>query len=1144
MKLHFVGIAGSGISGVAKLAEKMGHEVTGCDLTTGGHSPDHIKNVDLVIVTPAVFYQSAKHPEIVEGSRRGIVMTWQEFAGRYLAKGKKVICVAGTHGKSTTTAMTGKLLVDVGLDPTVVIGAVVPEWNGSSRFGRGEYFVIEADEFNDNFLNYNPEIIILNNIEFDHPDYFKNEKQVFESFKKLIGNLVGEKILIVNWENAGIRKLFGGRTDFVKVLPSQSGNLALKIPGKYNISNAAMVIALGKKLGLSDALIKKSLSSFTGIERRSELLAEKSGIAVYDDYAHHPTAIAATLSGIREGHPSSRIWAVDEPHGFARTKALLAKYKAAFKDADKVIIGPIFRARDSETFGMTSQVVAKASGHPDVIGTDSLEEIKKILKKELRRGDVILVMGAGKSSQWAKEITQMLPLSFADLTTFKVGGKIKYFFAVKTKEEIERAVKFAKERKLPVFIIGGGSDILVSDAPFDGVVIKYTGTGVRLLGEKIIAEAGMKWDDLVDYSVKNSLQGIECLSGIPGTVGGSPIQNIGAYGQELNNTFVSLTAYDIKKEKFVIFNNKDCHFSYRESVFKDPAHWQRYIITDVTLRLTKNKKPEVKYDSLKNYLDERGIKSPSLAEVRESVLAIRESKFEDPKEVGNAGSFFKNPIVDDGKLKFLEKKYPDLKAFGNKLSAGWLIEKAGWKGKTYKGAEVSPRHALVLINPKGRAKAEEIVELSEKIIEDVDKKFGIRLEREVQLVNFKKVAILGYGIEGKDAEKFLKKQGAKITILDKKFDENYLKGLKNFDVIVRSPGVYRFLPEIIKAEKEGVEVSSAVKIFFENCPGKIIGVTGTKGKGTTATLIYEILEKDKRDVHLAGNIGKPYLELLPKLTKESFVILEMSSFQLIDMEVSPHIAVVLNITADHLDWHKNIREYVDAKKNIVAHQASSDFAVINEEYKVPKSFAKLTKGKVVFFSKGKLEDRFKNKLLLRGEHNLENIAAATAVAEILKVGEDKILEAVRNFKGLEHRLELVGSALGRTFYNDSFATGPQPTIAAIRSFNEPETLILGGSDKGLDYSELRSEIEKRDNVKNLILIGVIGEKIGLGIEGKNVINLGKTSMIRIIEKAYEVTPKGGVIILSPAAASFDMFENYKDRGNQFKAAVLNLKNEF
>jgi UDP-N-acetylmuramate--alanine ligase len=417
-----MGIGGSGMSGVALLASKMGYTVTGCDLEGStaystsifkGHSSEHLKDVDLLVVTPAVYYQNAKNPELVEGEKRKIAITWQEFLGKYLAKDKKVICVAGTHGKSTTTAMVGKLLADANLDPSVIVGAAVPEWNGNSRYGKGEYFVIEADEFNNNFLNYSPEIIILNNIEFDHPDFFKSEKEVFESFKKFIGRLIGMKILIVNGDSEGIIKLLDSiDKSELKIIKYSRENeklgFDLAISGNHNISNALGVVALGKLLGIEENIIRKSLSAFPGIGRRMELIADKDGIKVYDDYAHHPTAIAATLQGLRELYPSAKIWAVDEPHGFARTNALIDKYKGVFKDADKVLIGPIFKARDNETFGMTQQIVAEKSGHPDAKGYDSFEEIKGVFEKGLKSGDVVLVMGAGKSYLWAREIANLI----------------------------------------------------------------------------------------------------------------------------------------------------------------------------------------------------------------------------------------------------------------------------------------------------------------------------------------------------------------------------------------------------------------------------------------------------------------------------------------------------------------------------------------------------------------------------------------------------------------------------------------------------------------------------------------------------------------------------------------------------------------
>lgn len=424
----------------------------------------------------------------------------------------------------------------------------------------------------------------------------------------------------------------------------------------------------------------------------------------------------------------------------------------------------------------------------------------------------------------------------------------------------------------------------------------------------------------------------------------------------------------------------------------------------------------------------------------------------------------------------------------------------------------------------------------------------------------KKVAVLGLGIEGRDAVSYLLSIGAIVTLFDKKNEsdldfsgvdknriqiicgENYLdNGLNNFDFVVRSPGIYRYIPQIVEAEKNAVIITSSTKIFFEKCPGKIIGVTGTKGKGTTSTLIYEIMKSAGFSVYLSGNIGKPYLELLPKLNKNSWVIMEMSSFQLIDLDISPHIAVVLNITEDHLDWHKDKEEYINAKKNINSHQTTSDYMVVNYDYEISKNFDKNGSANLIGFSKSSLDTKFKENLLLRGEHNLENVAASVSVAKILKIDDPIILKVLATFKGLEHRLELVGEVNGTTFYNDSFATGPQSTVAAIRSFSEPETLIIGGSDKGLDYSELRNEIEKRENLINVITIGAIGQDIVKGVENKNIINLGTSSMNRIIEVALEVTPKGGVVILSPAAASFDMFLNYKERGNKFKESVKKLQ---
>ena len=450
----------------------------------------------------------------------------------------------------------------------------------------------------------------------------------------------------------------------------------------------------------------------------------------------------------------------------------------------------------------------------------------------------------------------------------------------------------------------------------------------------------------------------------------------------------------------------------------------------------------------------------------------------------------------------------------------------------------------------------------------------------------KKVAVLGMGLEGKDLVKFLLKQKAQITIFDKKkkqeldltgIDRNKIKvvcgerylgsGLTGFDIIFRSPGIYPYLVQLIEAERNDVTISSASKLFFELCPAKIIGVTGTKGKGTTSTLIYEILKASGKRVFLAGNIGKPYLKLLPILKKDDFVVLELSSFQLIDLKKSPQIAVVLNITLDHLDWHKDRDEYLKSKIRIVKYQEKNDFAVLNADYSTPRSFAKLSKGKIFYFSRrkkvrgcyvekgrlilgigeGKIQIGNADKLLLRGKHNWENVTAAIC-ASCLAGAQIKAIKKVSfSFKGLEHRLELVGRTYGVSFYNDSFATNPQPTTAAVASFNEPITLILGGSDKGLNYDGMAKVLAKKRNLRTVILIGEIADKIKkslykAGFKGK-IIGLGKAAMKRIVKTSFYETPKGGVVLLSPASASFDMFKDYKDRGNQFKEVVKSLRYE-
>jgi len=423
----------------------------------------------------------------------------------------------------------------------------------------------------------------------------------------------------------------------------------------------------------------------------------------------------------------------------------------------------------------------------------------------------------------------------------------------------------------------------------------------------------------------------------------------------------------------------------------------------------------------------------------------------------------------------------------------------------------------------------------------------------------KKIAVVGGGVEGLSSEKYLKSKGADVTILDKIQGDNYLKDLEKYELIVRSPGIKPHLLEKYK------NVTSQTKLFFELCPAKIIGVTGTKGKGTTSSLIYEMLRKQGFDAYLGGNIGMPPFDFLDKLNAQSVVVLELSSFQLLDLDKSPHIAVMLMTTSEHLDYHKDLEEYVNAKRNILRFQTEKDFAIFNRDYIASNESDIYTNAKVFYVSteregrdgsyingkslcikiNGKEEKIVDvSEILLPGKHNLENVSAAVLAATLSGVSNENIAPVLKTFKGLEHRLELVATVNGVKYYDDSFSTTPETAIAAINAFKNPEILILGGSSKNSNFEELSRVISESKNIKAIIGIGIEWEKIKEQITNLGSVILlleGADSMEKIVKAASKIALPGDVVLLTPACASFDMFKNYKDRGEQFKKEVNNLK---
>lgn len=424
----------------------------------------------------------------------------------------------------------------------------------------------------------------------------------------------------------------------------------------------------------------------------------------------------------------------------------------------------------------------------------------------------------------------------------------------------------------------------------------------------------------------------------------------------------------------------------------------------------------------------------------------------------------------------------------------------------------------------------------------------------------KKIAIVGVGVEGESSVDFFKKQKAIVSSLDIKQGKDYLADLGSYDLAIRSPGVK---PRDLEKYLTPAKITSQTKLFFDLCPCPIIGVTGTKGKGTTATLIYEMLKTQGVDVYLGGNIGNPPLDFLNKLTSKSWVVLELSSFQLIDLTKSPHIAVMLMTTSEHLDYHKDVKEYIQAKRNILKFQTPQDYSIISKDYPTSNESDLYTEGKVFKISREKevaegvfVKDNsvwFKkdgeilkvidsSEILLPGKHNLENVGTAVMASIAAGVSLKNIIKVLREFKGLEHRLELVGEVNGVKYYDDSFSTTPETAIAAINAFKNPEILILGGSSKGSDFKELGHVIRDSKNIKAIIGIGVEWTRIKSQIQNpKFQIVENCKNMKEIVERAQDIAEPGDVVLLSPACASFGMFKNYKDRGEQFKMQVAALK---
>ncbi len=409
----------------------------------------------------------------------------------------------------------------------------------------------------------------------------------------------------------------------------------------------------------------------------------------------------------------------------------------------------------------------------------------------------------------------------------------------------------------------------------------------------------------------------------------------------------------------------------------------------------------------------------------------------------------------------------------------------------------------------------------------------IKIHMKIDQLENKKILILGYGKEGKVTEQFLKKMvpSAKVTIGDQEKDPNYLSKQRDADLVIKTPSIAK--------ELVTVPYTTATNLFFANNTNCKIGVTGSKGKSTTSSLIYSILKESGRKVELVGNIGNPMLNyLLEPVDPETIFVCELSSYQLDDIQYSPNISVIVSLFPDHINFHGNIGNYYESKHNIIKHAKAEDYYVYNPQFELLDQWALEANCQTIPFIRYLPEEI--QEVPLIGEHNMSNLRGAITVAELFDIENEDIAEAVRTFIPLKHRLEKVGEFKDILFFDDAISTTPESTIAAIEALPPIGTIMLGGQNRGYDFTELAQMILLK-NISNIILFPDSGEDI---LESLLLITadlptiLHTDSMEAAVKFAYENTPTHTICLLSTASPSYSLWKNFEEKGDQFQQYVI------
>ena len=452
-RVHLIGIGGIGLSAIARVLLEEGRRVSGSDLKLSpitdaladlgatiyqGHRAENVGDADLVIVSSAI---PADNPEAAAARARGVPVVKRDWMLGRMMESRFGIAVAGSHGKTTITAMIALVLTEAGLDPTFIVGGIMENLGTNARAGRGEHFVVEADEYDRTFLGLKPRIAVVTNIEMDHPDCYPRLDDLVDVFREFLHLVPADGCIIgcgdeervrgvleagswklevgrvityglnegVDWQAVDIRSNELGGSSFVALHEGQPvGEFTLRIPGLHNVQNSLAVLAVAHQVGLHLAGVGKTLRSFRGVQRRFEVKGEVNGIVVVDDYAHHPTQIRTTLRAARERYPERTIWAVFQPHTYSRTRALLGEFAASFADADHVVVTDIYAAREDDDLGVSAADIVARMRHPDARYIPGLDEAAGHLLAHLKPGDVLITLGAGDGYKVGKDFLAKL----------------------------------------------------------------------------------------------------------------------------------------------------------------------------------------------------------------------------------------------------------------------------------------------------------------------------------------------------------------------------------------------------------------------------------------------------------------------------------------------------------------------------------------------------------------------------------------------------------------------------------------------------------------------------------------------------------------------------------------------------------------